>query len=317
MDDVDITIVIPMKDEVETIGAMVGKLASDEPLPTRVLLVDTGSTDGTVQIAQDLTRAHGLVELIEVGAAWPGRARNIGVEASSTRWVLLLDAGVDVGLDLVGSLVDARDGQPNARMIIGSYACLSYPRWRSGVIIATKPPRAECNGHRGRYDFMPCLIESDFFDELGGFRDWRAGEDLDFVRRACSIPGAVVCTPFATVVWEMARTRRAMVRKWMTYSFHNAENGTSWHRPVVWYNALGLLLAVVAIPVLGWWSLCVPILPHLVRTAVRYRRHCLSGDDEVAGGFLVFGQAIVASVLADVATVIGVVIWRLRKTTGC
>ena len=313
---VDTTIVIPMRDERATIATMVEVLTTDKPLATRILLVDAGSTDGTVQIAQDLARTHDLVDVIEVGAVWPGRARNIGVAASSTQWVLLLDAGVDVGPELVGSLITARDRQPHARMIIGSYACLSTPRWRSAVIIATKPPRSECDGHRGRYDFMPCLIERNFFHELGGFHDWRAGEDLDFVRRALSKANTVICTSNAKITWEMAPTRSAMIRKWLTYSFHNARNGTSWHRPVLGYAALGLGLAAAAYPLVGWWALSAPLAPHLARTIVRYHRHCCGEDDEVQGGALVFSQALAASLLADIATLVGVLRWRVVRGIG-
>ena len=313
---VDTTIVIPLRDERATIATMVEVLTTDEPLATRILLVDAGSTDGTVQIAQDLARTHDLVDVIEVGAVWPGRARNIGVAASSTQWVLLLDAGVDVGPELVGSLITARDRQPHARMIIGSYACLSTPRWRSAVIIATKPPRSECDGHRGRYDFMPCLIERDFFCELGGFHDWRAGEDLDFVRRARSKANTVICTSNARIIWEMAPTRSAMIRKWVTYSFHNARNGTSWHRPVLGYAVLGLGLTAAAYPLVGWWALSALLVPHLARTIVRYHRHCCGEDDEVQGGALVFSQALAASLLADIATLVGVLRWRVVRGIG-
>jgi hypothetical protein len=90
MDGVDITIVIPIRDEEATIATIVEVLTTDRPLATSILLVDAGSTDGTVQIARGLARIHDLVDVIEVGAVWPGRARNIGVAASSTRWVFSL-----------------------------------------------------------------------------------------------------------------------------------------------------------------------------------------------------------------------------------
>ena len=201
-------------------------------------------------------------------------------------------------------------------MIIGSYTCLSTPRWRSAVIIATKPPRSECDGRRGRYDFKPCLIERSFFRELGGFEDWRAAEDLEFVRRARSRADAVICTPNARIIWEMAPTRSAMIRKWLNYSFHNAGTGTSWHRPVLGYAVLSLSLTVASYPLVGWWAVTAPLAPHLARTIVRYRRHCCGEDDEVRGGALVFLQALAVSLLADFATLLGVLRWRVARGAG-
>ena len=71
MDGVDITSVIPIRDEEATIATIVEVLTTDRPLATSILLVDAGPTDGTVQIARGLARIHDLVDVIEVGPVWP------------------------------------------------------------------------------------------------------------------------------------------------------------------------------------------------------------------------------------------------------
>jgi len=310
-DIVDISVVIPVRNEVNNLAVIVETLVGYSPCPARIVLVDAGSTDGTVDVERDLAGRHEIVHIVEAGDAWPGRARNLGVAATSTKWILFLDAGVEVGSNLVRNFGEAREQNPGARMIIGSFACMADTRWKEAVIVATKPARVECHGYRGRYDFIPCLIEREFFQELGGFKDWRAGEDLEFVTRAKSEPDAVICSPGGRVVWEMAPSRHAMVKKWVTYAFHNAENGTSWHRPVLLHNAVGAVLALLTFPGIGWWCAVALILPHLLRTVVRYRRHC--GDDEIEGGLLVFLQALIASAVVDVATIIGVMRWRFNR----
>ena len=308
-----IAVVIPVRNEITTLPVLVaGLLNQTEPID-ELVIVDGGSTDGTIGIERNLADRHEIVYIVEAGDAWPGRARNLGVAATSTKWILFVDAGCEVDSNLVRSFVEAREQSPGVRMVIGSYSCMADTRWKEAVIVATKPARVECHGYRGRYDFIPCLIQREFFQELGGFRDWRAGEDLEFVGRAKSEPGAVICSPGARVVWEMAPSRRAMVKKWVTYAFHNADNGTSWHRPVLLHNALGAVLALLMFPVIGWWCAVVPILPHLLRTFVRYRRHCGDGDDEIEGGLLVFLQALVASAVVDVATLIGVMRWWFNR----
>ncbi len=145
-----IAVVIPVRNEVTTLPVLVaGLLNQTEPID-ELVIVDGGSTDGTIGIERDLAGRHEIVHLVEAGDAWPGRARNLGVAATSTKWILLVDAGVEVDSNLVQNLGEALEQSPGARMIIGSYACLSTPRWRSAVIIVTKPPRSECDGHRGR-----------------------------------------------------------------------------------------------------------------------------------------------------------------------
>jgi glycosyltransferase involved in cell wall biosynthesis len=145
-----IAVVIPVRNEITTLPVLVaGLLNQTEPID-ELVIVDGGSTDGTIGIERDLAGRHEIVHLVEAGDAWPGRARNLGVAATSTKWILLVDAGVEVDSNLVQNLGEALEQSPGARMIIGSYACLSTPRWRSAVIIVTKPPRSECDGHRGR-----------------------------------------------------------------------------------------------------------------------------------------------------------------------
>jgi len=308
-----IAVVIPVRNEVTTLPVLVAGLLNQTAPIDEFVIVDGGSTDGTIGIERDLAGRHEVVCLVEAGDAWPGRARNLGVAATSTQWILFVDAGCEVDSNLVRNFVEAREQSPEARMIIGSFACMADTRWKEAVIVATKPARVECHGYRGRYDFIPCLIEREFFQELGGFKDWRAGEDLELVTRAKSEPEAVICSPGARVIWEIAPSRRAMVKKWVTYAFHNAENGTSWHRPVLLHNALGAVLALLTFPGIGWWCAVAMILPHLLRTLVRYRRHCGDGDDEIEGGLLVFLQALIASAVVDVATLIGVMCWWFNR----
>jgi hypothetical protein len=126
----------------------------------------------------------------------------------------------------------------------------------------------------------------------------------------------VICTPNARIIWEMAPIRSAVIRKWLNYSFHNAGTGTSWYRPVLGYAVLCLSLAVVSYPLVHWWAVTAPLAPYLARTIVRYRRHYCGEHDEVRGGALVFIQALAVSLLADLATLLGVLRWRVAQGAG-
>ena len=101
LDIVDISVVIPVRNEVENLAAIVEILVGNSPCPARIVLGDGGSTDGTIGIERDLAGRHEIVHLVEAGDAWPGRARNLGVAATSTKWILLVDAGVEVDSHLV------------------------------------------------------------------------------------------------------------------------------------------------------------------------------------------------------------------------
>ena len=88
-------VVIPVRDEAAAIGRTLDGLLAQSRRPDQVVFVDAGSRDGT----SDVIAAHALsrtlpVRVVDAGAAYPGRARNLGVAASEGDWVAFTDAGV-------------------------------------------------------------------------------------------------------------------------------------------------------------------------------------------------------------------------------
>jgi glycosyltransferase involved in cell wall biosynthesis len=104
----ELTIVIPAKNEVLMLPRLLESLCGQDYAAmcgTRVLVADAGSTDGTVEVA--LSFAHRLrVEVIPGGL--PAVGRNAGARAARSRYVLFLDADVELGdAGLVGRAVAA------------------------------------------------------------------------------------------------------------------------------------------------------------------------------------------------------------------
>ena len=95
--------------------------------------------------------------------------------------------------------------------------------------------------------------------QVGGFRDWRAGEDLDFMERLALSPPRILKAPLAETVWDLAVDRQRVFQKWRSYEYHNAVQGNSWHRPVFLWNSLGGALAAIATVVIGLPGTLFPV----------------------------------------------------------
>src|SRR5580700_8781131 len=94
--DAELTIVIPAKNEVVMLPRLLESLCRqdyEEMRVTRVLVADAGSTDGTVEVALGF-RNRLKVEVVEGGL--PSVGRNAGAKLATTKYVLFLDADVEL-----------------------------------------------------------------------------------------------------------------------------------------------------------------------------------------------------------------------------
>jgi glycosyltransferase involved in cell wall biosynthesis len=92
----ELTIVIPAKNEVTMLPRLLASLARQDyegMAQTRVLVADAGSTDGTVAAALAF-RDRLQVEVVQGGL--PSVGRNAGAKLARTRYVLFMDADVEV-----------------------------------------------------------------------------------------------------------------------------------------------------------------------------------------------------------------------------
>jgi glycosyltransferase involved in cell wall biosynthesis len=128
------SVVIPARDGARTLGAVLASLATQEPGPYEVIVVDDASTDETPEIA----RAHGARVVTPPARRFAGGARNHGWDAAQGDVVVFLDADVvpapDWGLALVRALTEF----PGA--IVGcarSFAPATKWQWVSHLQIET------------------------------------------------------------------------------------------------------------------------------------------------------------------------------------
>lgn len=92
----ELTIVIPAKDEVTMLPRLLASLARQDYeaiATTRILVADAGSTDGTIEAARSF-RDRLRVEVVPGGL--PSVGRNAGAKLATTKYVLFLDADVEL-----------------------------------------------------------------------------------------------------------------------------------------------------------------------------------------------------------------------------
>lgn len=86
----DLSIIVVTKNEEANLPRLLNSLTRNSVSPNRVIIVDAGSTDATPEIA----RSFGA-QLLE-GPPNLSAQRNIGIRAATTRWVMVIDADMEL-----------------------------------------------------------------------------------------------------------------------------------------------------------------------------------------------------------------------------
>lgn len=254
-----VSIVIPAYNARDTLGRCVTACQNQSVPVHEIIVVDDGSTDGTLDVARSLPG----VCVVSQPNAGPATARNTGAAASTGDLIAFTDADCVPEPNWIAALVTALPA--DAAAIGGTYACANPSSWLARCIQAEIAQRhADFQSHAA----LPGLVvDVDFlgsfnvafrrsaFEAVGGF-DTRfraaSAEDNDICyrltgqgARLCYTPQAVVAHYHPSRVLPYLRTQaRHGYWRVFLYTIHPRRSSGDG------YAALGELLRPPA--VVGW-----------------------------------------------------------------
>jgi len=248
-----VSVVVPVRDEAAAIGRTLDDLLAQSRRPDQIVFVDAGSHDGT----RGAIAAHALartlpVRVVPAGAAYPGRARNLGVAASEGDWVAFTDAGVRLSPSWLEALIDAAAADPRADAIAGDWDLDVTSAFVRCVGLLSAPMEGLATDALRPPTLVSLLLRRAVWDRVGPFReDLRSAEDLLFLTRlsaACRVTRA----PGRYARWRPPETVGAAWRRYRTYARHNIRAGLfrQWQAPVLYRYAA----AAAGAAALGVWT---------------------------------------------------------------
>jgi glycosyltransferase involved in cell wall biosynthesis len=208
-----VSLVATVKDAGPAIHEFLASLAAQTRAPDETVIVDGGSTDGTLEVL----RASPLrvTVLSEPGANIP-HGRNVAVAAATHDVLAVTDADCVLAPDWLERLLVPLEA--GAEVSAGFYRPLPGSFWQECAAATNMPEASEL-----RPGWMPSSRSIAFrrgvFVAAGGYPEWLpVGEDMYFDRRLVSLGVRMELAPDAVVYWRVRPTLGATWRQYAGYA---------------------------------------------------------------------------------------------------
>lgn len=113
------SVVIPVYNKERCIHEMLDSVMSQEGIEYEIILVNDGSTDGSLELLRSYKDAR--VHLFTIDNSGPSAARNYGIRQAIGEWIVVLDADDLFLPDALKIFYDAICHWPSADMIVSDY----------------------------------------------------------------------------------------------------------------------------------------------------------------------------------------------------
>lgn len=223
-----VSLVITARNERENVARLLESLQAQSRIPDEIVIVDTGSSDGTLELLQ-AGQAQGALPLkiiLEPGANI-ARGRNRGIATATHEIIAVTDFGCELPPHWLEALVAPFEADATMQVAAGRYQAVDGQgrpaRWLLGHRLEQIQPQAHLPSG------VSVAFRKDAWAALGGYPEWLTltGEDTYFALELKRSTRAWAFVPEAVVYWEAPQTFRSTLRKTFVWSIGDGEAGTN------------------------------------------------------------------------------------------
>jgi glycosyltransferase involved in cell wall biosynthesis len=239
--EVRVTVIVPVLNEANHLPALFRGIESQTLPPGHVIFVDAGSADGSIELMRRWCAEKKMealdCRLVQKPGAYPGAARNAGVETADTDYIAFLDCGIVPASGWLEALLKCTGpDKPDAFGI-----CLSdSEESKVGDLICTLS-----YGRKKPWPALPAsLIRKRVFEQIGGFReDLRSAEDLEWIGRYEARFGKRrICQDAVVFYGNFPADIVGAMRKWFSYARSTVRAGVMKKQQVLLFGIWAALL---------------------------------------------------------------------------
>ena len=303
----EISLIATVRNEADSIGPFLDGLLAQSRPPQEIVLVDGGSTDGTVEeIERARSRSAVPIRLIEAPGTNISEGRNVAIAAATHGTIAVTDAGTRPRRNWLAKLAEPLERDPELGVSAGFFLPGGHG-WRlRALAIAITPHRREIDPEEFLPSSRSVAFRKEWWRRVGGYPEWlRHCEDLVFDLALRDAGARFEFAPEAIVEWDARPGLRSFARQYFDYARGDGHANLWPTRHLVRYSAYALGMALLAARRRSRWAL--PLLlagaaAHHSKFARRLLRIPASEDPlEQAMAFAMLPAVVVTGDVAKMA----------------
>jgi len=261
MNYISVSIVIPIHNDSQLLDKILYTLSKQTFLPKEILIIDSSTNDGAKNIIEEYDDSIPVTYQF-VEKAYPGKARNAGVELVTGDWIAFLDS----------KTIPDKDWLERYQHLVQAYhvdAVFGVTQFDAKSPFQ-KALRATTYGKIGHHTVPGTLIKKKVFIDSGGFLEHvRMGEDIEWRERLIK-NGRNIHGPKEPVVTYtgLPDNFSSTVKKYLTSAYHTARLNILRNVKDV-YLTLLLILSAIILPkwnfLIGGWDTNPLFIPHVTK----------------------------------------------------
>ena len=269
-----VTVIATVKNEEAAIGELLDSLAKQSRLPAEIVIVDGGSSDGTVETIQaHAMRESGLLRLLICKGANISQGRNAAIRAARGEVVASTDAGVRLESDWLNELIQPFEEPEPPDVVSGFFLPDSRTVFELAMGATALPTLDDIDPSRFWPSSRSVAFRKSAWERVGGYPEWLDYcEDLlfDFALRDAGY--RFVFAPRAIAYFRPRANLSAFFKQYYRYARGDGKADIWRLRHAVRYGTYlvaGPLFVVLGILSPLWWLMLLVGLAAMLWTPYR------------------------------------------------